>query len=411
MKRYCYRISCVCRHGCINRIPSITFLLLSFLFLGGCANPPTRAILPQEFVNTAAIPGVPNARFWGDEWPQFSVSLFKHKSSEELQELFPGVYGQKHAYLAISGGGSEGAFGAGLLTGWTASGTRPTFMMVTGISTGALSAPFAFLGSKYDEILKEVYTTTKTSEILEINGPFSAVSLGAVVDSAPLRALIQRYITNDIITAIASEHRKGRRLLIGTFNLDAARSVIWNIGAIANSNYTDKNALIWDILLASASIPVIFPPVLINVEANGKTYDEMHVDGGTGVQVFVYPATFGWQSIMKKLEVPEPPKIYVIRNAFLTPDYHGVTPRLITIADRSISSLIRTQGVGDLYQIFVLCRRDGNGFNLAYIPSDFDEEAEEAFDPKYMTKLYQLGHNMALKGYDWKQAPPGLQSH
>lgn len=393
----------------INHSLFFSILFLSFLLLGGCASPPARTILPPELVNTAVIPGVPNARFWGDEWPEFSVSLFKNKSAKELQERFPGVYGKEHAYLAISGGGAEGAFGAGLLTGWTASGTRPEFTMVTGISTGALSAPFAFLGPEYDEKLREVYTTTETSEVLEVNGPFEAISLGAVTDSAPLHDLIKYFITEDIITAIAAEHLRGRRLLIGTFNLDAARSVIWDIGAIANSDYQDKNELIWDVLLASASIPAAFPPVLINVDVNGTTYDEMHVDGGTGVQVFVYPATFGWQGIMKKLNVPGSPKIYVIRNAFLTPDYHGVTPRIIPIATRSISSLIRTQGVGNLYQIFVLCRRDGNDFNLAYIPSDFDEEAEEPFDPEYMTKLYQLGHTKALQGYDWEKEPPGLR--
>lgn len=385
-----------------------SFLLLTFLFLGGCASPPTRTILPREYVNIAAIPGVPNARFWGDEWPSFSINLFKDKSASELKQRFPRVYGKEHAYLAISGGGAEGAFGAGLLTGWTVSGTRPNFMMVTGVSTGALTAPFAFLGPGYDKILQDVYTTTETTDILEINGPFDAISVGAVTDSSPLRNLIKSFITDEIITAIAAEHRQGRRLLIGTFNLDAARSVIWNIGAIANSENENKNDLIWDVLLASASIPVAFPPVLIDVDVKGETYDEMHVDGGTGAQVFVYPATFGWQDIMRQLNVPGNPKIYIIRNAFLDPDYHEVVPRIVPIAGRSISSLIRTQGVGDLYQIFVLCHRDGNDFNLAYIPATFTAEPKEPFDPQYMTELYQLGHDMASSRYDWKKEPPGL---
>ncbi len=174
-------------------------LLLTLLMTSGCASPPQRTILPQEFVNIAEIPGVPNARFWGDEWPEFSVRLFKEKSGKELQERFPEVYGKEHAYLAISGGGAEGAFGAGLLTGWTAAGTRPKFMMVTGISTGALSAPFAFLGPQYDQVLQEVYTTTETSDILEVNRPYSMISLGAVTNSAPLRNLIKKYVTDDII--------------------------------------------------------------------------------------------------------------------------------------------------------------------------------------------------------------------
>jgi hypothetical protein len=379
------------------------------LVAAGCASAPKRTVLPPELVNRSTISGVPNARFWGDEWPKFSQNIFESFTQEELQLHFSGVYGTPHNYLAISGGGAEGAFGAGLLTGWSTLGTRPEFTMVTGISTGALTAPFAFLGTDYDPLLKEVYTTTETSDILKKNGPIKAALIGSAADTTPLRKLIEHYVNDAVIEAIAAEHRRGRRLLIGTFNLDAARSVIWSIGAIANSDYQQKHDLIRDVLLASASIPVAFPPVFINVEVDGETYDEMHVDGGTGAQVFVYPATFEWRKIMKKFHVPQTPQVYVIRNSFLEPAYHGVIPRVIPIASRSISSLIRTQGVGDLYQIYALCNRDGNGFNLAYIPSDFTEKSTEVFDQEYMSKLYQLGFNMAVQGYQWKNVPPGFR--
>ena len=194
------------------------------------------------------------------------------------------------------------------------------------------------------------------------------------------------------IDAIAREHERGRRLFIGTVNLDAGRSVIWNIGEIAASDYPQKIALIREILRASAAIPVAFPPVMISVEAEGGQYDEMHVDGGTGSQVFVYPAAIDWGLITEKLKVHGRPQVYVIRNSFLDPDYNGIRRSVFPIASRTIDSLIRTQGIGDIYQIYALCKRDGNDFHLAYIPSDFTAEPAEGFDPVYMKKLLDYGY-------------------
>ena len=139
-----------------------------------------------------------------------------------------------------------------------------------------------------------------------------------------------------------------------------------------------------------------------------KSFDEMHVDGGTGSQVFVYPAAIDWNIYMEKLKVKGAPVVYVIRNSFLDPDYRGVKRGILPIGIRTIDSLLRTQGIGDLYQIYTLCARDGNEFNLAYIPSSFTEEPAESFDPVYMGKLFDLGHEMAVAGYPWKKAPPGL---
>ena len=229
-----------------------------------------------------------------------------------------------------------------------------------------------------------------------------------MADTTPLKLLIAKYVTADIVSAIAKEHQRGRRLYVGTVNLDAGRSVIWNLGAIASSNHPHKLDLIHDILRASAAIPVAFPPVAINVEWNGQQYEELHVDGGTGAQVFVYPASVDWKLITKKLKTQGNPTVYVIRNSFLGPDYQGINRSMLPIASRSIDSLIRTQGIGDLYQIYALCERDGNSFNLAYIPAEFTEKPKEGFDPVYMGKLYELGYQMAIKGYPWAKAPPGF---
>jgi hypothetical protein len=210
--------------------------LALLLTLTGCAGVPERQPLPPEYTLKAEIPGIPDARFWGDEWPTFAAEKFEEFTDADFHRVYPGIYNKPHNYLAISGGGANGAFGAGLLVGWTATGERPEFSMVTGVSTGALTAPFAFLGPDYDDEMKEVYTNTTTKDIAVKRNLFTAAFGDSITDTAPLQKLIAKYIDADMIDAIASEHTKGRRLFIGTVNLDAGRSVIWNIGAIAASD-------------------------------------------------------------------------------------------------------------------------------------------------------------------------------
>jgi len=167
--------------------------------------------------------------------------------------------------------------------------------------------------------------------------------------------------------------------------------------------------LIRKIILASASIPAIFPPVLFEVEADGKPYDEIHVDGGTASQVFLYPAELDWKAVLQHFEVKGNPKVYVVRNSFLKPDWKTVEPKILSIANISIDSLIRTQGIGDMYRIYLDCQRDGLEYNLAYIPEDFDVISPEDFDPVYMGKLFDLGYQLARNGYPWDKAPPGFE--
>jgi predicted acylesterase/phospholipase RssA len=286
-----------------------------------CVSVPERTEVPADKILVAGIPGVPDARFWGTEWPSWSKDVFTTCTDAELRQLYPGICDRPHAYLAISGGGADGAFGAGLLNGWTASGTRPEFVMVTGISAGALTAPFAFLGPDYDDELKTVFTTTSTKDIAKKRGLITGLFSDSLADTAPMKKLLEKYITAEVIGAIAAEHQRGRRLFIGTVHLDAGRSMIWNIGAIAASDYPEKVTLIHEVLRASASIPVAFPPIAIPVEADGKKFQELHVDGGTGTQVFVYPADMDFGLMTKRLQVHGTPQVYVIRNAILEPDY------------------------------------------------------------------------------------------
>jgi predicted acylesterase/phospholipase RssA len=376
--------------------------------VSACASVPKRNPIPQEFAATATVPDVPRARAWGDEPPP-NESEWLAMSEERAKSLYPALFGQPHTYLAISGGGENGAFGAGLLVGWTESGDRPEFSLVTGISTGALIAPFAFLGPEYDAIIHKFYTTLTTEDIAKKRNVLNGLTSDAMASSKPLQELLASLIDDDLLQAIAAEHRRGRRLFVGTTNLDAARPVTWSIGNIAVSGRPDALALIRSILLASASLPGAFPPVLVEVEADGARYDELHVDGGATSQVFLYPAGVDWRDVLGKLEVPDTPRVYVVRNSKLQAPWKSVENKMLTITGRTISSLIRTQGLGDLYRIYLTTRRDGLDYNLAYIPDDFDAESSETFDPVYMSALFDRGYEMAKSGYPWRKKPPELE--
>ena len=374
----------------------------------GCASVPKRNPVPEAQSQVAQIPGIPMARFWGDQLPpDLDKRLAYYKA--QVRANNPEAIGRPHNYLAISGGGPDGAFGAGLLVGWTEAGDRPGFTIVTGISTGALIAPFAFLGPPYDMHLKDVYTTVSTEELIEVRGFLKIITGDAATSSKPMQELIARYYDEKMLAAIAEEHAKGRRLFVGTTNLDAERPVFWNITAIAASGDPKALKLIHKILLASASIPAAFPPVYIKVEADGRRYDEMHVDGGVLTQVFLFPTDLDWNEISEKLKVKGKTRVYVIRNSFLQPQWQAVKPRLIPIAMRSIFSLIRTNGAGDIYRIYREAQRAGIDYNLAHIPTDFQERPKEEFDPEYMQKLFDLGYGLAKDGYPWEKAPPGVE--
>ncbi len=371
----------------------------------GCASVPKRHPLPLSQVDRAVIAGIPHARSWGDELPEFADTWFAMER-EEIQKAYSAWFGKHQAYLAISGGGAKGAFGAGLLVGWTDSGTRPEFQLVTGISTGALTAPFAFLGSDYDGLLEEVYTQYATKDLVNKRGFFNAMTSDAMYSTKKLEALIARYFDEEILEKLAVEAAKGRVLNIGTTNLDAGRPVIWRISAIAASDRPDRLELIRKIILASASIPAAFPPVAIEVESDGQPFDELHVDGGASAQVFLYPAAIDGARIAKLLDAPDTPEVFVIRNSWVDPENETVNRKLFPIVGRTVDSLIRTQGIGDLYRIYLLTQRDGLDFNLAYLPETFTDEPEEAFDPAWMRKLFDIGYEMGKAGYPWSKTPP-----
>jgi hypothetical protein len=406
----------------INKIFVVMIVFAILLFAAGCAKTRVRNALPASLEEQVQMAGFENVRFWSDK-PSLILDKVAIGSVQREIEAY-GVEELKKpvAYLAISGGGENGAFGSGLLNGWTASGTRPIFKLVTGISTGALLAPFAFLGSDYDKQLKEVYTTITDKDVYEKKSMLTAYWRDAVFGTAPLAEMIAKYIDQDVLDAVAREYKKGRILLVGTTQLDAERLVIWDMGAIASSSNPGALELFRKVLLASASMPVIFPPVYMNVTAGDLEYDEMHVDGGTLTEMMLYneaikpmvahakqaKAMVGNEELLKAL-MSRKRTLYIIRNDPVNPEWKSVEPRLGNIAGRAIGTLVKSHGEGDLYRIYVLTLRDNIDYNLASVPADFNAPSQGMFDPVYMNKLYNLAYEMAKNGYPWQKYPPGYQ--
>jgi predicted acylesterase/phospholipase RssA len=222
-----------------------------------------------------------------------------------------------------------------------------------------------------------------------------------------LQKLEERYFTPEFLAEIAAEYAKGRLLMVGTTNLDAQRSVIWNLTAIAASKDPNAIVLFRKVLLASAAIPGAFPPVMIDVTVDGKHYQEMHVDGGASAQVFVYPSRFHLQKTAGATGVIRKRTLYILRNDRLDPDWASVDPQTLKIASEAISSLIHHEGNGDLYRMYLTARRDNLDFRLAYIPADFTAVSKSEFDTVYMNLLFSRGQEMGAKGYPWQNYPPG----
>jgi predicted acylesterase/phospholipase RssA len=376
------------------------------LIVIGCASTDRLPPVPLAMASKISV-DIPDARYYPDTDGQRMAALglqaYKRAVAAHHGKL-PTAY-----FLAISGGGDDGAFGAGLLNGWSARGDRPVFGLVTGVSTGALSAPFAFLGAEYDAKLKQVYTDTNAGDIFNKRSLIAAVANDAMADTTPLRNIIASFVDDAMIQKITEEYGKGRLLLIMTTNLDQGRSVIWNIGAIAASDFPGKRDLIIDILRASAAIPGLFPPVMLDVSIDGQRYQEMHVDGGAVAQAFLYPPTLNLKANSEYYGIQRKRVAYIIRNGRLFRPEENVKRQTLSIAAQAISTMTATSGVNDTYRMFVTTKRDGVGFNLAYIDSDFAVPYKGPFDQAYMRSLFEYGYKKGRAGYRWYRTPPGYQ--
>jgi hypothetical protein len=307
-------------------------------------------------------------------------------------------------YLALSGGGADGAYGAGILNGWTASGTRPEFSVVSGVSTGALIAPFAFLGPRYDKTLREVYTSGIAESLLDTPSVVRALFGAGLFGNTRLRELVARYVGQDMLAAIAAEDANGRKLLIVTTNLDTQRTVIWDIGRIAAIATPQALRLFRDVIAASASIPVVFPPMLIEAEAHGYRFQEMHVDGGVTAPVLTLPEAFLLRNgpLTQGLRM----NIYVLINNKVERDFLLVPNNTIDIAARASASVEKTQTRSVLYETYNFARNNNLGFNLTFIDKEFPSPRSSDFETSYMRSLFQYGFDKAKTGRFWAKAPP-----
>jgi hypothetical protein len=388
--------------------------LLAVTALGGCGAVLTRNPVPSERTPEARVPGMPDVRAWAGRPDAAMERDIAESFAQESRDDFPagadGVVTYPH--LALSGGGANGAFGAGFLNGWTATGKRPTFKLVTGVSTGALMAPFAFLGPAYDDALREFYTTTRTRDIFAVGsmvGLIGQVLRGeGLADTGPLVALIDRHIDAAFLAAVAEAHARGRRLYIGTADLDSQQFVVWNMGTIAASAHPDAPGLFRKVMLASASIPIAFPPVLFEVEVDGSRYDELHVDGAVGAHVFLNGGVYrpsilrerGGRGIGRE-------NVFIIHNGQLRANPSPTSRTLRGIATRSLDAAGRSAVIGDLFRIYAFTLREDAGFQWVTIGRGVELEGAEVFDPEKMRELYDIGYRRANQGPDWYTQPPG----
>jgi hypothetical protein len=367
------------------------------------SNPPVPAALEED----VRMPGFPNVRDWGD---RPSLILRKSLAESWQQELIyenetPDKGRAKQDVLVLSGGSDNGAFGAGLLCGWTEHGDRPIFKVITGFSTGALLAILAFLGSGYDKLLKTLFTTISAKDIFKIRNVFSILTSDAIADNRPLADLLARYIDAAILAEIAKQYRRGRRIFVCTTQLSSQRLVVWDLGAIAASQHLQALALLRKILLASAALPGIFPPVYFKVRAGGQTYEEIHVDGAIGMEALTYEHAI--EPIVSSSRAnSQGRRLFIIRNGLFRPEWQEIKAKTLTIMPLALVTLIKNQVVGDLYRLYNEALRNGFEYNLAFIPEEFQVGKREKFDTAYMKQLFSLGYEMSRQGYPWANKPP-----
>jgi hypothetical protein len=346
----------------------------------------------QQEQSSAAIPGIPKARLWADD--PIAIATARRSVS--------GVSLKQPTVLALSGGGANGAFGAGLLSGWSARGTRPQFTFVTGASSGALIAPFAFLGPNYDETLRSVFASGEMANLLQTDGLAGFFGTG-IFKTAPLRELIARHVDAELLRAIAREYQAGRRLYVVTTNLDAQRTAIWDMGKIAASDDPGALDLFRNVLTASASIPGLFSPVLIDVEAEGRRFAEMHVDGGVTTNILIVPEAVLTSG--SPLFAPGArPKVYIVMNGKLAPQFEVVEPATLPIVTRSFATSVRANTRSTLLAAYQFAKSRNWEFNLAAIDSEYPTSQSMGFDTPYMKDLFEYGFQMG-KRQPWHSKP------
>ncbi|KQP03486.1 patatin [Methylobacterium sp. Leaf99] len=304
--------------------------------------------------------------------------------------LLAGARAASDPWLVLSGGGENGAFAAGLLKGWSEAGTRPAFGVITGVSTGAMIAPFAFVGSGGDEALRQGYTEISAADVFEFGATAEALT-----DTWPLKRRIDRSVTPKLLQAIAAEHAKGRRLLVATTAVDSERPVLWDMGAIAGTDGPKALALFRDIILASSAVPGVFPPVMVEAVAGSRHIQEMHDDGGTTAPYYLAPEA----TLLAAHPTPLPThRVYLVVNNSLAPQFQMASRTTLSVLGRSMSAAIKAQTRAALALGRSFAERTGLDLRVAEIDGRFTRTTTAPFDQGYMKALFFHGEALGRAG-------------
>lgn len=366
-------------------------LLSACLALGACITPDRIAGPPPAPSNAALMGFSAHVRTNGHD-----------RRTEDLTEIVTRLRGAADGsldILALSGGGAGGAYGAGALIGLTEAGARPQFEVVTGVSTGAMIAPFAFLGSQWDRQLEEAYTGPLTENLLRRRG-VSALLRPGLYFGDPLHALVDHFVSQDLVDAVARESRRGRLLLVQTTNLDTQDAIVWNLGEIAERGGEEARVLFRDVLIASASVPGVFPPVMINVVADGAPQQEMHVDGGVTSSFFVMPQIVALWSDEQMAEL-RGGNIYVIVNGQLDNRLNATPLNTVPIVSRSFETSQMFQARATLALTTEFARRNRLSMRFTRIPRDYEFHGPLEFESGSMRALFEFGRTQAREGALW----------
>jgi len=373
----------------VARLTAVLVLTCS-LALAGCTSLPRTPYTAAE-ASASRVLDIDGLRRYADD-PVTKFSFEKDNSSATK------------SYLALSGGGADGAYGVGVLNGWTAARTRPTFSVVSGVSTGGLIAPFAFLGSQYDDTLREVYTSGIAESLLNDPSIMRVLFGSGLFGNTRLRELVARYVGPEIMAQVARENAKGRKLLVVTTDLDTQRTAIWDMGKIAAVGTPEALKLFRDVMAASASIPLVFPPIMIDAEGQGRKFQEMHVDGGVTAPVLTLPEALLFQG--SRLPGNARMDIYILVNKKIERNFELVSNGTIDVASRSLSAITQSQTRSIIFSTYDFAKRNRLGFHLSYIAREYPAPPSEGFDTAYMRALYQYGYDKAASGQAWSSTVP-----
>ena len=347
--------------------------------------------IPQANVAEGTFPGFNGIRFFADR-PSVEFSNWFTDWASQRQQLGLDRGGLPIDALTLSGGSSEGAFGAGLLVGWGQRGDRPKFNLVCGISAGALIASSVATGSDYDMRLVSAFRSNAFSDLVDIQ-PTKMLFGGESASSADkLFATINRMVTNQMIDQIAVNYRKGSRFLVLTTNLDLQRPVAWDITAIAASGHHNRYHLVRSLLMATTALPGLFPPVRLPVEANNTVYDELHVDGAVSQGLFLLPGAEDslrtTQSIAPNMRF----RIWMVINGSLTPSYSPVNAQMLQLANKSLETLLKRPTSEDVEDLFEMAQEMQTAGRVTFVPNEITQRGNaNGFDKTYMRQLFRYG--------------------